>query len=168
MTSGEPITRKNTWISIIPHLAMYMLVIAVSSAFGLKNPVIGLATYVVLIALLSGQILSSHNQGVRALKKGNCEAALPHFVDSYEFFQGYSWLDKWRYFVFHSYSKLSYREIALHNIAYCHNRLGHTEDATVAYEKILEEFPDNKMARTALLKMTSACSNVRSSGGNDR
>ena len=41
-----------------------------------------------------------------------------------EFFKRYNWIDKYRFVVLLSLSRISYTEMALANIAFCHGQLG--------------------------------------------
>lgn len=76
--------------------------------------------------------------------------AIPHFEKSYEFFARHIWMDKYRYLVMLSSGRLSYREMALINIAFCYGQAGNGIMARGYYERTLQEFPDSSVAKTAL------------------
>lgn len=70
------------------------------------------------------------------------ETAIVHFKESVDYFTRNSWVDQYRVITILSSSKMSYREMALCNIAFCYAQTGQAEKAKALYEEILEEYPD--------------------------
>ncbi|HEX7447932.1 MAG TPA: hypothetical protein VF306_10325 [Pirellulales bacterium] len=54
-----------------------------------------------------------------------------------------------------SSSAISYREMALCNIAFCYAQLGNGENAELYYRRTLDEFPDSGLADAALRMIES-------------
>ena len=84
------------------------------------------------------------------IKTTQFEQAIQYFSNSYEFFKKNHWLDKYRYLTLLSSSSMSYKEMALINIAYCYNQLGNRKLSKESYEKTLDEYPSNGMALASL------------------
>ena len=78
---------------------------------------------------------------------------------SYGFFNKKQWIDKYRFIILLSASRISYKEMALLNIAFCYGQLGDGKRSREFYEKTLTEFPDSEMAKTAL-NMLNAVKNA--------
>lgn len=76
--------------------------------------------------------------------------AISYFQKSYDFFQRYSWLDRFGYLVLLNSSAISYREMALNNIAFSYGQAGDGENAKEYYEKTLLEFPNSTLACAGL------------------
>ena len=91
-----------------------------------------------------------HKVGMRLTKRGEFAAAVPHFERSYAFFERHVWLDQWRAVVLLSSARLSYREMALVNVAFCLAQTGQGDQAVAAYRRALAEFPESVIAQSAL------------------
>jgi tetratricopeptide (TPR) repeat protein len=87
---------------------------------------------------------------MKNVHKGNFSEAISNFEKSYEFFKKYHWLDKFRYLFLLSSSKISYKEMALCNIAFCYGQIGNGEKLEHYYNLTLKEFPDSFLAKSAL------------------
>ena len=81
---------------------------------------------------------------------------MPEFERSYQFFTRHAWVDRWRYVALLTASRMSYREIALLNTAFCYSQIGDGKRSRDTYDQTLREFPDSQMAKTALRMMNSA------------
>ena len=91
-----------------------------------------------------------HKAGMRQVKRGDFGAAIPFFERSFDFFERHAWLDRWRAITLMSSSRISYREMALVNVAFCYSKTGEGERAEAYYRRALDAFPDSVIARTAL------------------
>jgi tetratricopeptide (TPR) repeat protein len=112
--------------------------------------IFGCAIYLIY-SLCSRQIIASaHRTGIRLSKRGRFQEAIALFEQSYQFFTKHKWIDRFRSLVLMSPSAISYREMALVNIAFCHSQIGNAESAKEYYEKTLQEFPDSGMAKASL------------------
>ena len=107
-------------------------------------------TYLVLSYGLNNFIPLDHRTGMRLVNKKEFENAIPYFQKSYDFFSKYSWLDKYRYIMLLSSSKMCYREMSLTNIAFCYSQIGQGNKAIEYYNRTLEEYPENDMAKAAI------------------
>jgi tetratricopeptide (TPR) repeat protein len=76
--------------------------------------------------------------------------AIRDFQSSYSFFSRNSWVDRHRSITIMSPSAISYREMALVNIAFSYSQLSQGTNAKEYYRRALDEFPNSIMARAAL------------------
>lgn len=83
---------------------------------------------------------------MKAIKKNDFKTAINEFHKSVDFFTHYDWLDKYRAITLLSAAKMSYREMALCNIAFCYSQTMEPEKAKHLYEQILKEYPNNGIA----------------------
>lgn len=157
MSQRVPVVRQIAWISIIPHLIVLGLVIAIFTMLGTPEPIIfGALFYLILSRLVRGILTKHHTSGIRAMRKGNFEGALEHFQKSFNFFSEHRWIDEWRFLVLLSSSAMTYREMALCNIAFAHSQLGDGRSAYEIYDRVLQEYPGNALASAAINLMRSA------------
>lgn len=158
MSSGTPIIRQTAWISLIPQLFFLALIMLIWYLAGYENEFYfnGLLTYMVLSFGLRFIVPRSQRRGMILVRNGLYEEAIPFFEASYDFFKKYEWMDKFRYLVLLNSSRISYREMALVNMAFCYAQEGDGQTARAYYERTLQEFPGSKMATTALKMMDAA------------
>ncbi len=81
--------------------------------------------------------------------------AISYFEKSVDFFTRNQWIDKFRYLILLSSSKMTYREMGLCNIAFCYGQIGNEVTAKKYYEMVLDEFPNNGIA-LAVLKLINS------------
>lgn len=91
-----------------------------------------------------------HQEGVRLFAEEKCEEAIDCFEDSLRFFQRHPWIDTYRSVVLMTSSVFTYREMALMNIASANVNLGKLDVAEEQLLKIIEEFPQNIVAKNTL------------------
>jgi tetratricopeptide (TPR) repeat protein len=156
MASTTPIVRQINWLSLIPQLIV-MAVLSFAWWFYDKRNFILLGTlsYLILSIVLRGVLARQQRKGIQEIRKGNYKAAIPYFEKSYEYFTKNTYLDKWRSLFLLSSSRISYREMALINRAFCYTQIKEGEKAKELYKKALEEFPDSGMAKAGLNMMES-------------
>jgi len=151
MSSTNPIIRRTAWISLIPQLAVMAVLIGVYYFAGARQFVMyGAFTYLALSFTLRNFVAAKHTQGVALIKRSQFSNAIPMFEDSYELFSSHPWLDKYRYLFMLSSSAVSYREMALSNIAFCYVRDGDLIRGKEYYEKALAQFPGSELAINGL------------------
>lgn len=151
MASGKPIVRQVAWLSLIPQMLVLFGIIFLFRQLGIVEPIVtGAAAYLIILLVLRKRVALDHRKGINLFKKSAYAEAIPHFEKSYAFFNKHSWIDRWRYIVLLSSSKISYREMALLNIAFCHGQTGNGPESKKVYEQTLQEFPDSEMAKAAL------------------
>lgn len=113
-----------------------------------------------LYSILSRRIISRlHRKGMKLLLKDKYHESIDWFRKSIEFFEKYPWLDKYRSVLMLSSSVWTYREMAMMNIAYAYSQMGEGKLAAESYKKILEEYPENKVARSSLRLMEAGAAN---------
>ena len=157
MDSKTPTVRQVAWISLIPQLTFMGLLIY--SFFLLKSsePILhGTLTYLAISFGLRTFIPKDHRQGIALVKKQRFSDAISFFQKSYSFFSKNNWIDKYRFLTLLSSSRMSYREMALCNIAFCYSQIGDGKTAIEFYTRALKEFPDSGLAQTALRMLHSA------------
>lgn len=146
-----PVAKQIAWISLIPQLGFMAFLTTIYYVLGTEQFVIfGAGTYLIISNLLRFLALKDHNQAVKVLKAGAFSDAIPGFQSSYDFLNGYPWIDKYRYLTLLSSSKISFREMALNNIAFCYTQIGEGEKAKSYYKRMLAEYPDSDLAKAAL------------------
>lgn len=157
MASKSPIVKQIAWLSLIPQLVIIVCVIAFARLLGFRNFVLaGAIIYLAVSFALRFGIPFHHRKGVAFFKKGLFKEAIPFFEKSYAFFRRNEWIDKYRYIILLSSSRISYTEMALLNIAYCYGQSGDGKKSVEYYEKTLSEFPNSEMAKASLRMFESA------------
>lgn len=116
---------------------------------------IGAGLYLVYSFGSRAILAREHKAGMRLTKRGSFAEAIPHYEESLAFFERHAWVDRWRALTMLSSGRLSYREMALVNIAFCYSQVGEGEKAEDYYRRTLADYPDSVIARTALRLMES-------------
>ena len=157
MASGIPIIRQMNWFALIPQLGLFAGFIFLFKFLGLSNPsFIALAAYLILVYSLRFFLAKYHRYGMMFLKSNEFETAISYFENSYVYFQEKPWLDRFRAIFLLSSSRISYKEMALVNIAYCYSQLGNGAEAKAYYERALKEFPESGIAKAGLNMINAA------------
>ena len=146
-----PLVREIGWLSIIPQLLFMGLLIFLYYPLGIKECLLfGGLTYLVISYTIKGIFTINHRRGIKNCHEQNYIEAIQFFQKSCDFFEKHKWVDKYRYITLLSSSKYCYREMALGNIAFCYGQIGEAEKAEYYYNTLLQEFPNNNLAITAL------------------
>lgn len=153
MPRRSPTVRETSWLATVPHLLVLggLCVIAtVVTGSGNRGPLVGAGCY--LVWSIGGRYMlpRDHRRGVQFTRLQRWEEAQQSFQRSYDFFTRFSWIDRCRMIVMLSASRVSYREMALLNIATCQLQQKQVSEAKATYGRILEQFPDSPMAASAL------------------
>ena len=157
MASGTPVIRQINWLAIALHLCIFVAMVYLFQGLNVGAPsLMAIATYLVLAYFLRFFLAKYHRYGMMFIKQHAYENAIPYFEKSYEYFQKNAWLDKFRAFFLLSSSRISYKEMALVNLAYCYSQLGEGAQAKAYYERALKEFPDSGIAKAGLNMINSA------------
>ncbi len=166
MSSKVPIIRQTNWIYIFPHLIIMAIIFFIWYFISPENaPLYGPMTYLLISILLRKLIPRTHRNGIKKNSAEKFEDAIVEFEKSYAFFKKHEWIDKYRFITLLSSSKMSYREMALANIAFCYSQIGNGIKSKAYYERTLKEFPENGVAKSAL-KMIIAAEKTRHSTDN--
>jgi tetratricopeptide (TPR) repeat protein len=96
-----------------------------------------------------------HRKGMLLIRQEKYREAIEAFKRSYDQFADYPWVDRLRWLVCLDASAVSYREMALVNIAFCHVYLDEGDQAKQIYERALKEFPGSSIATSALRMIES-------------
>lgn len=156
MNTKTPIFKQTAWISAIPQLIVMAIFILTWRATGQKDFILyGAISYLAVSFSLRWIIPIDHRRGISHVRKQEFEAAIPHFQKSYDFFKEKEWIDKNRYLTLLSSSKMSYREMALINLAFCYGQVGNGTKSLETYHQTLNEFPDCIMAQQAIKLLSS-------------
>lgn len=159
MASNKPVVRQRSWLASILHVLL-VLVFTIIFTFCVGSIVDGfdltLLVFFIAYLLLRFLVPKNHQQGVELYRSGDYAQAISEFEKSYAFFTKHAWIDKYRYIVLLSASKISYTEKSLINIAVCYIRMGDVNKAKEYYENTLSQFPDSEMAKMALQKLNAA------------
>jgi len=157
MSSKTPTVRQVAWISLVPQLTFMGLLICGFFIFKSSEPVLhGTLTYLAISFGLRTFIPKDHRQGLSLVKEQRFSDAIAYFQKSYDFFSKNIWIDKYRFLTLLSSSRISYREMALCNIAFCYSQIGDGKTAIEYYTRTLNEFPDSGLAQTALRMLHSS------------
>jgi len=156
MTMKLPVIKETAWLSLIPHLLVISTFMVLASAAGMGiHALIGAGVYISLSVVLKKTLARYHQRGMAYLENREFAEALNKFELSYHVFSRYRWIDKWRYIILLSSSRMCFKEMALLNMAYCKAQLGLEEKARELYKRTLAEFPASAMARAAIQVLNS-------------
>ena len=159
--SSVPTIKKVAWISIVPHMAVMGVLILLWFQVDVENPLLfGVGTYLILSISLRTVVSRDHRKGMNLVKQERFNEAVEFFEKSYTFFKNNDWVDKYRYLAVLNSSKISFKEMALNNIAFCYGQLGDGEKAKEYYERTLHEFPDSGIARAGLRLLNSGAQQI--------
>ncbi|MEW6108177.1 MAG: tetratricopeptide repeat protein [Nitrospirota bacterium] len=155
MHGNTPVIKRYGWSSILPQLIVFLMIMIVirklSGGYSVSEAMLpSVLIYIALSIGLRHGLIHSHRRGVKLIRRGMFRDAIPFFEKSYSFFSKHPQLDKWRYVALMSVSAISYKEMALCNIAFCYARIGDREASRGYYEKALSEFPESILAKSAL------------------
>lgn len=126
MASGKPIVRQ---LLILLTIMQFVYVLGLFFIFKFAYPqgkdyvLLATTVYLILVLVVRNILAFHHRKGIRCFKKGNYAQAIPQFLKSYDFFTKYIWLDKYRFIFLFSASRISYKEMALINTAFCYSQI---------------------------------------------
>lgn len=156
MSSNTPIVRQTAWISMVPHfLIMGAIILIWYLVIPEKAIMYGALTYLLISFSLRSFIPRHHRKGMSHVRNQNFEDAISEFQSSYLYFSKNNWIDKYRFVTVLNSNKMSYKEMALNNIAFCYGQIGDGENARKFYQKTLDEFPDSGLAKAGLNMLNS-------------
>jgi tetratricopeptide (TPR) repeat protein len=155
MSAELPIVRKTAWAYIVPQLILLFLLTLFFWKTFLPTSFSMAAAYAAVVYLLysfgsKSLLLRYHREGIHLSKRQAFREAIDRFQRSYGFLEKHPWLDKYRFITMLDSSALSYREMALLNIAYSHVQLDEKATALKYYQRALQEFPESEMAQSGI------------------
>ncbi len=156
-TQRVPTVRPVSWPATIPQLLALSTAVVVGWFVTptTSGVVWGAAVYLIYSVGSRKLIPRAHRRGIRLSQTQQFEDAIRAHKESYEFFTRHSWLDRYRSITMMSPSSMSYREMALINIAFAYGQIGNGEKAKEYYQRAQREFPDSGMAIAALKMIES-------------
>ena len=155
--SRTPVVRQISWLAVLPQIgalggAMAIGVFLTRTSNGIVLGAVAYLTYSVGSRVL---IARAHRRGMQLYRNQQYAAAIQAYEESYDFFARNTWIDCFRAVVMMSPSAISYREMALCNIAFCYSQLGDGQNAESYYRRALDEFPNSGLAGAALRMIES-------------
>ncbi|MCC7450231.1 MAG: tetratricopeptide repeat protein [Anaerolineae bacterium] len=161
MRASTPTFRQISWPLVIPQMLVMAGIIAVLYAIfkpaSWERPVaLGAAIYLLYSYGSRTLLTRSQRQGMALARQKRYQEAIAKFEDSYQFFSRYVWIDRFRTFVLMTPSAISYREMALLNMAYCYVQIKNLSKAKAYYQQTLAEFPDSERAKVSLQSIEAA------------
>jgi tetratricopeptide (TPR) repeat protein len=155
MNAQRAIVRKIAWWYTVPQLMlMFVLIVLLWKSFFPTDLNLAVAYGAIVYLLYSfaskAFLLRNHRRGVYLTKIQSFRDAISAFKLSYAFLRKYAWLDKYRFITMLDSSAVSYREMALCNIAYSYAQLDENVAAATYYRKALAEFPQSAMAKNGI------------------
>jgi hypothetical protein len=120
-----PVARQIAWQSVISQIILMCICIGVVSYLGkFSVPAIflGALIYIFYYAIIKYSLERAFSKGLSLINKGEFKQAIVEFETAYDFYSRYPWVDQWRFIFLHS-SPMSYRAIALVNIAVCYSKI---------------------------------------------
>ncbi|MEZ4951682.1 MAG: hypothetical protein R2784_20175 [Saprospiraceae bacterium] len=156
MSSKIPVFGQIAWFSLIAQFLIIGILLFLWYQIDDSNYIIfGAISYWVIAQLLRRTISKEHRKGMQMVRKENFKDAIPHFEKSYQYFKQNEWIDKYRFLTLLSSGKISYKEMALNNVAFCYGQIGNGKLAMEYYQKTLDEFPDSGIAGVGLRLLKS-------------
>jgi hypothetical protein len=114
-------------------------------------PYIVAIAFVLSMILLPRILFKQCSLGITALNNFDRTKALEHFQKFYDFTIRHSFMDRHRQWIPFLGTVWSYREIAMINLAATHKKMGNVNEAMKIYHDIISEFPENVIARDAIM-----------------
>lgn len=152
-----PTSRNVAFNYVLVQWTIALLIILCYYLAGAKQPfVFGVITYFSIVLTIRQLFHKHHLRGIKLLKQGLFEEAIPHFEACYTYFKRHTWMDKYRFITAFSVSKDTFKEIALNNIAFCYGQLGDGAKALYYYKQTLAENPENGMALASIRFLQAA------------
>jgi tetratricopeptide (TPR) repeat protein len=155
MGSSNTVVRQTSWLMVVPQLLVLALCMALTGLalwprLGIASASVGAFAYLAYSFGSRWVLLRPHRNGLRLTSDGNFPEAIRSFEQSYAFFSKHGWIDRYRYLTMLTPSAISFREMALINIAYCYVQMEDWARAKHSYQSILAQFPNSQLARRAL------------------
>lgn len=137
------------WLSVLTQVIAIVLFSLLWYRLNTNNPLLnGALSYYALSLVLRTLVPRNHRRGINEIKNERYEDAISSFEKSYAFFSKFGWLDKYRLLLLLSSSKMSYKQMALNNIAFCYSIKGDRLKSIEYYHRIMTEFPKQKMSES--------------------
>jgi len=110
---------------------------------------IGILIHVLYQAIIKILVEHPTTPGLKLIQERKFKEAISQFENAYQFYSRHKWIDQGRFVLLIS-SNVSFREMALVNIAFCYSQIGNGNKSKEYYQRILAEFPDSSFAEVSL------------------
>ena len=149
--SKTPIVRPISWSNASITIGVLCLFVFLGIALGGTTGAL-LSSFAYLItAIVSRSLLTKHHRrAIKHCKLQEFEKAIVEFHDSVQFFTQHNWIDRYRALIIFSAAEMSFREMGLVSLGFCHAQLGDGESSREYYQQCLRDFPNNGIAISAL------------------
>lgn len=152
-----PVTNSISWLGLVVSLLPLSLMLAINAWLAPRwCPFVGMGVWMASVVFLRRWLTGAHRKGIRLVKIGRFEEAIPMFAEAYASMCCRPWIDKFRWPLLGSCSRWSYREMALCNLAFCHGQAGNGQKMKECYQKALAEFPGSILATVSLRMIEAA------------
>ena len=149
--SKIPIVHPLSWLNVSVTLGLLVVFVAIGAALGgVPGALAGTLGYLLVSQVLRKAFTRYHSRGIRYCKRLEFDKAIPEFEKSMKFFQDHEWVDRYRAVTVFSVSEMTYREMAMVSLGFCHAQIGDGVTARGWYAQCLKEYPENMMAQSAL------------------
>lgn len=108
---------------------------------------LGVAVYIGWQVAAGSFLMVNHVRGMKLMRKKDYPGAIEAFAQSEQFLIANPWIDKYRCLVLLSASGISYREMALYNIAMGYSALGNVTQTRKTLTHFLEVAPRSPLGR---------------------
>ncbi|HEX7831150.1 MAG TPA: tetratricopeptide repeat protein [Thermoanaerobaculia bacterium] len=162
MARKLPVVRVISWPAVLLQLVFFAMLFAFAYwvlRLSFWPAYLGSAAAILILLVIRRRIFA-HDQhvGLKLMRTGRFAEAVEPLQRSLSFFEEHPSIDRYRALVIGSASRMSFRELALCNLAYTHGQLGNGAESRRLYEQVVREYPDNVLARGALNLMNAASS----------
>ena len=152
-----PVANSASWGRLIVSLTPLIPILWLNERFAPESfPIGGAFAWAAYVLIARRVLTAAHRRGIRLVKSGRFEEAVPVFEEAYLQMCQRPWIDRYRSLLLASASQWSYREMALCNLAFCQGQAGDGMKMREGYERALAEFPGSVLATTALRMIDSS------------
>lgn len=151
MSSVPLVMGRINWLGLAVQFAIIFGLYWLFREVSFFDPILLAAiTHAILARVLRNLLAKNHRKGIRLVRAGQFESAIPEFEKSVEKFKKHKWLDQYRVITMLSATGTSYLAMGYTNLGFCHSQLGHKEEAKQYFQTVLALDPGNGNATAAL------------------
>ena len=100
--------------------------------------IFGGLTYLTVAWILRLILQRHHRNGMQLLRQKNYKDASVAFQNSYNFFEKYPWIDKYRFVTMFSSNAIPFQQMAMNNLGICYLHMGEDAKALDAFKTLAE------------------------------
>jgi tetratricopeptide (TPR) repeat protein len=145
------VSRPTSLLANVPQFLILIATLVVGSwVAGVYGWTIGAGVCLLYSKSSRWVLLRAHRRGLRLAGAEQFEAAIQAYQESHAFFTRHPWVDRYRWVTLMMPAAMTYREMALLNIAYCYLQRQDATRAKEYYRRVLKDFPANEIAIATL------------------